>query len=80
MIDLFILAEISIVVCEDDKKANLLLDKSPRNLRKLIVVKDVRPATHQRAKNRGVEILKFTDVEQIGSQRDYPLRVSIAFP
>ncbi|XP_077284465.1 long-chain-fatty-acid--CoA ligase 6 isoform X2 [Arctopsyche grandis] len=65
-------ADISIVVCEDDKKANLLLDKSPKSLRKLVVVKEVRPATYQRAKNRGVDIVKFTDVELLGAQKDYP--------
>lgn len=62
-------------MCEDDKKANLLLDKAPRSLRKLIVVKDVRPATLQRAKNRGVDIVKFIDVEHVGAQKDYALLV-----
>ncbi|XP_046419326.1 long-chain-fatty-acid--CoA ligase 5 isoform X1 [Neodiprion pinetum] len=65
-------AEISLVVCEDDKKCNLLLDKAPRCLRKLVVMKDIRPATKQRAKNRGVELLRFDEVERLGSQKDYP--------
>ncbi|XP_043281122.1 long-chain-fatty-acid--CoA ligase 1 isoform X2 [Venturia canescens] len=65
-------AEISLVICEDDKKCNLLLDKAPRCLRKLIVVKETRPATNQRAKNRGVELLRFEDVERLGSQRNHP--------
>ncbi|XP_012252895.2 long-chain-fatty-acid--CoA ligase 5 isoform X3 [Athalia rosae] len=65
-------AEISLVVCEDDKKCNLLLDKAPRCLRKLVVMKEIRPATNQRAKNRGVELLKFDDVERLGSQKDHP--------
>ncbi|XP_068914100.1 long-chain-fatty-acid--CoA ligase 5 isoform X2 [Tenebrio molitor] len=65
-------AEISVVVCEDDQKCNLLLDRSPRCLRKLIVYKDVRPATRQRAKNRGVEIIKFHDVEVLGSKSNHP--------
>lgn len=64
------------MICEDDKKANLLLDKSPKSLRKLVVVKEVRPATHQRAKNRGVDIVKYTDVELLGAQKDYPQTVS----
>lgn len=63
------------MICEDDRKANLLLDKSPRSLRKLVVVKEIRPATLQRARNRGVEVLRFSDVEVTGSQRDAPLVV-----
>lgn len=65
-------AEINLVVCEDDKKCNLLLDKAPRCLRKLVVVKETRPATNQRAKNRGVELLRFEDIERLGAQRDQP--------
>ncbi|XP_013200983.1 long-chain-fatty-acid--CoA ligase 5 isoform X1 [Amyelois transitella] len=64
--------EMAVVVCEDDKKANLLLDQSPRCLRKLITIKEVSPSTHQRAKSRGVEIVKFSDVEIQGAQKDYP--------
>ncbi|XP_057321321.1 long-chain-fatty-acid--CoA ligase 5 isoform X1 [Microplitis mediator] len=65
-------AEISLVICEDDKKCNLLLDKAPRCLRKLVVVKETRPATIQRAKNRGVELLRFEDVERLGAQKNFP--------
>ncbi|CAH2984047.1 unnamed protein product [Chilo suppressalis] len=64
--------EMAVVICEDDKKANLLLDQSPRCLRKLITIKEVSPSTHQRARSRGVEIIKFSDVEIQGAQKDYP--------
>lgn len=74
---LFVPAEMSVVICEDDKKANLLLDQSPRCLRKLITIKEVSPSTHQRARSRGVEILKFSDVEVQGAHRDHPCHVSI---
>lgn len=66
----------SVVVCEDDKKANLLLDQSPRCLRKLITIKEVSPSTHQRARSRGVDIIRFTDVEIMGAQKDHPCVVS----
>lgn len=66
----------SIVVCEDDKKANLLLDQSPRCLRKLVTIKEVSPSTHQRARSRGVDIVKFSDVEIQGAQKDHPFVVS----
>lgn len=69
-------AEMTVVICEDDKKANLLLDQSPRCLRKLITIKEVSPSTHQRAKSRGVEIIKFTDVEVQGAHKDHPCVVS----
>lgn len=76
--DMFsILAEMTVVICEDDKKANLLLDQSPRCLRKLITIREVSPSTHQRAKSRGVEIMRFTDVEYQGAQKDHPCVVSI---
>lgn len=64
------------VVCEDDAKCNLLLEKSPRCLKRLIVIKDIRPATKQRAKNRGVEIFKFSDVEIMGAKSSHPDLVS----
>nr|CAI5840526.1 unnamed protein product [Callosobruchus analis] len=65
-------AEINTVVCEDDAKCNMLLEKSPRCLKRMIVIKDIRPATRQRAKNRGVEVLKFTDVEVLGAKSNHP--------
>lgn len=63
-------AEISVVICDDDQKCNMLLDKAPRCLKRLICVKDTRPATNQRARNRGVEILRFQNVENQGAQND----------
>jgi hypothetical protein len=58
------------VVCEDDKKCNLLLDRPPKCLKRLIAMKEVRPATNQRAKNRGIEIIKFDEVERMGAAQD----------
>ncbi|KAJ8941580.1 hypothetical protein NQ314_010355, partial [Rhamnusium bicolor] len=65
-------AEISIVVCEDDAKCNLMLEKSPRCLKKLIIMKDIRVSTKQKAKNMGVEIVKLSDIELLGSKRNHP--------
>lgn len=65
-------AEINLVICEDDTKCNLLLDRAPRCLRKMIVVKETRPATNQRAKNRNVEIIRFEEVERLGANKDHP--------
>lgn len=45
---------------------------SARCLRKLVVIKETRQTTNQRAKNRGVELLKFDDVERLGAQKNHP--------
>lgn len=62
--------EAQLVVVEDDKKVNLLLDKAPKQLKKLVVMKAVRPATQQRAKNRGIDLHYFDEVEKLGAQKD----------
>ncbi|XP_026470485.1 long-chain-fatty-acid--CoA ligase 1-like [Ctenocephalides felis] len=75
-------AEISVVICEDDRKAGLLLDRSPRCLKRLVTIKDVRPATTQRAKNLGMEILRFEDVEKTGAvlgHKEQPPKPSYVF-
>lgn len=64
--------EAQLVVVEDDKKVNLLLDKAPKQLKKLVVIKALRPQTIQRAKNRGIEIFMFDEVEKLGAQRNNP--------
>ncbi|XP_014251042.1 long-chain-fatty-acid--CoA ligase 5 isoform X2 [Cimex lectularius] len=65
-------AEIEIVVCENDAKCNMLLDRAPRHLKKIIIIKEASPATKQRAKNRGVEIIKFDMVEKLGAANSVP--------
>ncbi|XP_044760121.1 long-chain-fatty-acid--CoA ligase 5 isoform X2 [Coccinella septempunctata] len=65
--------EMSVLICEDDHKCNAILDRSPRCLKTMIVCRDVRPATKTRAKNRGIEIIKFTDIEARGAKTDNPL-------
>lgn len=57
----------TVVLVEDDIKVNQLLDKCPRTLRTMITVKPIRPATMQRAKNRGLELVTFADVERLGA-------------
>lgn len=54
--------DMSTVIVEDDRKANMILDKAPRGLRRLITIKPIKPATIQRAKNRGVDCHSFDDV------------------
>lgn len=54
--------DMSTVVVEDDKKANMLLDKAPRGLKRLITIKSIPSSTVDRAKNRGVDCFTFNDV------------------
>ncbi|CAH0564044.1 unnamed protein product [Brassicogethes aeneus] len=65
-------ADINVVFVEDDAKCNLLMEKSPRCLKKMIIYKDIRPATRQRAKNLGIEIIKMADLEMLGSKTNHP--------
>lgn len=37
-----------------------------------MVVKQTRPATNQRAKNRGIELYRFDDIERLGAQKNHP--------
>lgn len=55
-------ADMSTVIVEDDKKANMILDKAPRGLKRLITIETIRSTTIQRAKNRGVDCFPFGDV------------------
>lgn len=48
------------------------LSRSRRCLRKLVVMKETRPATNQRAKNRGIELYAFDDIERLGAKKNYP--------
>ncbi|KAK3921551.1 LOW QUALITY PROTEIN: Long-chain-fatty-acid--CoA ligase 5 [Frankliniella fusca] len=65
-------AEISVVVCEDDAKANLLLEKAPRCLKKIVAIKPVQTPTVAKAKARFVDIYSLEEVERMGAAKDHP--------
>ncbi|XKL60882.1 hypothetical protein PGB90_007939 [Kerria lacca] len=67
-------AEISVIVVDSDSKCNQLIDRAPKCLKKLVATRDVRSPTIQRAKNRGIEIVYFRNVEQQGALRLQPER------
>lgn len=58
-------------MCQDDAKVNLLLDKAPNCLRKLIVIKEIQPLTLKRAKARGIDVIKFEEVEELGASKNH---------
>lgn len=58
-------AEMKIVVCDTEEKVKLLLkqkDQTPL-LKHIIVVKEVSEEVKQAAKNKGVELSYFKDIE-----------------
>lgn len=63
---------LSIVTVEDDRKVNLLLDRAPRVLQKIIVINDVKPETLKKAKNIGLDVLSFDEVEKLGAKAMIP--------
>jgi len=69
-------AEISLVVCENDAKVNSLLEKAPRCLKQIVTLRELQPATRQRAKARGVTIHTFEEVEKLGATKANPEVVS----
>lgn len=71
------LAEISVVVVDTDEKCNQLLDRSPKCLRRIIVIRGTRPSTNQKARNRGVELLSFDEVERAGTSKTHPEQVNM---
>ncbi|KAL5282251.1 hypothetical protein ACFFRR_005444 [Megaselia abdita] len=64
--------EMSLVVVEDDSKANLLLEKAPKSLKVLIGIKDIKRSTIERAAQRGIQIYTFEEVEKLGSKINHP--------
>lgn len=65
------------MVVDTDEKCNQLLDKSPKCLRRIIVIRRVRPSTSQKARNRGVDLLTFDEVEKAGASKTFPEQVNI---
>ncbi len=57
----------STVICDDEAKINLLLDKAPTCLKRLVYMKDLKPETIARAKRQGIELRRFEEVEKLGS-------------
>ncbi|ODM95370.1 Long-chain-fatty-acid--CoA ligase 1 [Orchesella cincta] len=67
-------AEMNTVVCDDDAKINLLLDKAPSCLRRLVHIKDLRRETVARARKQGIELIRFEEVERLGSAHSHSYR------
>lgn len=66
------------VVCDDDVKINLLLDKAPPCLRRLVHIRDLRRETVARARKQGIELIRFEDVERLGSTHSHSYRERVS--
>ncbi|XP_055385680.1 long-chain-fatty-acid--CoA ligase 5 isoform X2 [Condylostylus longicornis] len=64
--------EITLVVVEDDNKANMLLDKAPPSLKTLVNIKPLKKETIEKAQSRGVNIYTFDEVEKLGAKYNPP--------
>ncbi|KAK2726075.1 long-chain-fatty-acid--CoA ligase 1-like isoform X3 [Artemia franciscana] len=62
-------AEMQLVICEEDSKVKLLLQKPSRYLRKIVCVKEVYPETYKIAAGVNVEIYRFEQVEKLGAEK-----------
>jgi len=58
-----------LVICEEDSKVKLLLQKPSRYLRKIVCVKEVYPETYKIAAGVNVEIYRFEQVEKLGAEK-----------
>jgi hypothetical protein len=61
----------STVVCDDDAKINLLLDKAPSCLKRLVHFRELKRETIARAKKQGMELFRFEEIERIGSANSH---------
>jgi len=59
------------VVCDDDAKINLLLDKAPSCLKRLVYFRELKRETIARAKKQGMELFKFEEIERLGSANSH---------
>ena len=71
-------ADMNTVVIDDDKKMNMILDKAPPCLKRLVYIREIRKETLSRASSMGIEAIRFDQVEKIGSahKNSYPEMVS----
>ncbi|XP_049876508.1 long-chain-fatty-acid--CoA ligase 1-like isoform X2 [Pectinophora gossypiella] len=59
--------QMSVIVCENDEKVNVLLEQLPHCVKKIISIKEVLPSTYERARAQKVDIFTFNEVESMGA-------------
>lgn len=72
------IAEISVVICENDEKCKSLLNNPPACLKQLIHIKPISKETVELAKRLNINTLSFELVEKFGVERKYNPVVCLA--
>lgn len=65
------IAEMSVVICENDEKCKSLLNNPPACLKQLIHIKPISKETVELAKRLNINTLSFELVEKFGVERKY---------
>jgi hypothetical protein len=68
---LFLTAEMSLVICDNEDKCKLLLNKPPDCLKQLVHIKPISKETIESAKRKNINILSFECVQRIGAERKH---------
>jgi long-chain acyl-CoA synthetase len=64
-------AEMSLVICDNEEKCKLLLNKPPDCLKQLVHIKPISKETVELAKRKNINILSFECVQRIGAERKH---------
>ena len=70
-------ANISVVVVDSDAKITTLLSQRPRPLSHIVSIRPVKPELVQRAKDAGIKVSRFTEVEKLGAAANIKELVSM---
>lgn len=63
------LAEMSLVICDNEDKCKSLLNNSPSCLKQLVHIKPISKETSELAKRKGINMLSFEYVEKLGAEK-----------
>ncbi|XP_046631197.1 long-chain-fatty-acid--CoA ligase 5-like [Daphnia pulicaria] len=63
--------EMSLVICDNEEKCKLLLNKPPDCLKQLVHIKPISKETVELAKRKNINILSFECVQRIGAERKH---------
>lgn len=64
-------AEMSLVICDNEDKCKLLLNKPPDCLKQLVHIQPISKETVELAKRKNINILSFECVQRIGAKRKH---------
>jgi len=71
LIDLIFVAEMSLVICDNEDKCKSLLNNAPPCLKQLVHIKPISKETVELAKRKGINTLSFDYVEKLGAEKKH---------